>query len=510
MKRALLSVSDKTGLVDFARGLAHLGVELVSTGGTARALRAAGLTVRAVEEVTGFPEILDGRVKTLHPAIHGGILARREPAHLDQLGALSISPIDLVAVNLYPFGQTVARPGVTLAEAVEQIDIGGAALLRAAAKNFAAVTVLCDPADYPQVLAELRHRGEVSLATRQRLALKAFRHTAGYDAAIADYLAGQFETDEPFPSELLLRLWRVQTLRYGENPHQQAALYGLAPDGTPLGGQLLQGKPLSYNNILDLDAAWRAVGDFSAPTVVIVKHNNPCGVASAQSLAEAFPLALAGDPVSAFGSVIAVNHLFDEATARALGDLFVEAIAAPGFTPAARDVLAARPNCRLLEIPTVGAGLAPALTWELRGVQAGVLVQEPDALDEKEWRVVTTREPTAEEREGLEFAWRVVKHVKSNAIVLARGQATVGVGAGQMSRVDAVRLAVTKAGDRAAGSVLASDAFFPFPDGVEEAARAGVTAVAQPGGSVRDEQVVAAAEAAGLAMVFTGRRHFRH
>ncbi|MDH7485073.1 MAG: bifunctional phosphoribosylaminoimidazolecarboxamide formyltransferase/IMP cyclohydrolase [Anaerolineae bacterium] len=520
IQRALLSVSDKTGLVEFARGLADWGVELISTGGTAHTLRQAGLAVRTVEEVTGFPEILDGRVKTLHPAIHGGILARREPAHLAELAAHAIGPLDLVAVNLYPFAQTVARPEVTLAEAVEQIDIGGVALLRAAAKNFAAVTVLCDPADYPPVLAELRRRGDVSLATRQRLALKAFRHTAGYDAAIADYLAGQFpeasaeashrRASEPFPAELHLHLWRVQALRYGENPHQQAALYGLAPEATPLGGRLLQGKPLSYNNLLDLDAAWHAVGDFSAPTVVIVKHNNPCGVACAETLAGAFSLALAGDPLSAFGGVIAVNRPFDETVAEALDNLFVEAIAAPGFTAGARQELAQRPGCRLLEMGDVETGLAPAPEWELRSVRQGILLQEPDTPGDEEWRVVSARQPTAGERESLAFAWRVVRHVRSNAIVLARGQATVGIGAGQMSRVDAVRLAVLKAGERARGAVLASDAFFPFPDGVEEAARAGVTAVVQPGGSVRDEEVIAAADAAGLAMLFTGRRHFRH
>ena len=352
------------------------------------------------------------------------------------------------------------------------------------------------------------------------MALKAFRHTAGYDAAIANWLAGQFPeasveaprrgAGEPFPAELHLHLWRVQGLRYGENPHQQAALYGLAPEATPLGGRLLQGKPLSYNNLLDLDAAWRAVGDFSAPTVVIVKHNNPCGVASAETLAGAFSLALAGDPVSAFGSVIAVNRPFDEATAQALGDLFVEAIAAPDFTAGARQELAQRPGCRLLQMGDVRAGPALAPEWELRSVRQGVLLQEPDMPGDEEWRLVSVRRPTAEEQESLAFAWRVVRHVRSNAIVLARGQATVGIGAGQMSRVDAVRLAVLKAGERARGAVLASDAFFPFPDGVEETARAGVTAVVQPGGSVRDEEVIAAADAAGLTMLFTGRRHFRH
>jgi len=515
VQRALLSVSDKTGLVELARGLADMGVELISTGGTARALREAGLAVRPVEEVTGFPEILNGRVKTLHPAIHGGILARREPAHLDELGRLGITPLDMVVVNLYPFAQTVARPGVSLDEALEQIDIGGVTLLRAAAKNFAAVTVLCDPADYPPVLDELRQRGDVSLATRQRLALKAFRHTAAYDAAIAEYLASQFEAslepprEEPFPAVLNLRLWRVQTLRYGENPHQQAALYSQTPDALPLGGRLLQGKPLSYNNLLDLDAAWRAVGDFPDPTAVIIKHNTPCGVASAETLAEAVLQALVGDPVSAFGGIIAVNRPFDGAAAEALGDLFVEAIAAPAFTPEARSLLSRRSDCRLLEMAPE-AELPPDLSWELRSVRQGILLQDPDALGDLEWQVVSARPPTEEERESLAFAWRVVRHVRSNAIVLARGRATVGIGAGQMSRVDAVRMAVLKAGDRSRGAVLASDGFFPFPDGVEEAARAGVTAIVQPGGSVRDRQVIAAADAAGLAMLFTGRRHFRH
>jgi len=514
VQRALISVSDKTGLVDLARGLAEMGVELISTGGTARALREAGLAVRLVEEVTGFPEILNGRVKTLHPAIHGGILARREPAHLDELGRLGIAPLDMVVVNLYPFAQTVARSDVSLDEAVEQIDIGGVALLRAAAKNFAAVTVLCDPTDYPPVLDELRQRGEVSLATRQRLALKAFHHTAAYDAAIAEYLASQFEAsptprEEPFPAVLNLRFWRVQTLRYGENPHQQAALYSRTPDALPLGGRLLQGKPLSYNNLLDLDAAWRAVGDFPDPTAVIIKHNTPCGVASAEALAEAVLQALAGDPVSAFGGVIAVNRPFDGAAAEALGDLFVEAIAAPAFTPEARSILSRRSDCRLLEM-VPETELPPDLGWELRSVRQGILLQDPDALGDLEWQVVSARPPTEAERESLAFAWRVVRHVRSNGIVLARGRATVGIGAGQMSRVDAVRMAVLKAGDRSRGAVLASDGFFPFPDGVEEAARAGVTAIVQPGGSVRDRQVIAAADAAGLAMLFTGRRHFRH
>lgn len=516
IKRALLSVSNRQGLVEFAHGLAELGVELIATGGTARALQEAGLAVRPLEDVTGFPEILDGRVKTLHPAVHGGILARRDPAHLAELEAHRITPIDLVAVNLYPFAETVAQPGTTLAEAIEQIDIGGVALLRAAAKNFAYVAVVSDPADYATVLAELREQGDLPLIMRQRLALKAFRHTASYDAAISNYLASCFEV-ATFPATLHLSLTKLADLRYGENPHQQAALYSLgvppflSPNSgraSPLGGNLLQGKALSYNNILDLDAAWRVVSDFTAPTLAIIKHGNPCGVASDSNLAEAFRAALASDPVSAFGGIIAVNRPFDGELALALGDLFVEAIAAPTFTAAAREVLAQRPNCRLLEMSEQGSWEA----WEMRSVRGGLLVQEEDAAVEHEvnWRVVTEREPTAEEWDALRFAWKVVKHVKSNAIVLARGSATVGVGAGQMSRVDAVRLAVAKAGERAHGAVLASDAFFPFPDGVEEAARAGVTAIVQPGGSVGDAGVIEAANAHGLAMLFTGVRHFRH
>jgi phosphoribosylaminoimidazolecarboxamide formyltransferase/IMP cyclohydrolase len=507
IQRALLSVSDKSGIVDLARGLAGLGVELISSGGTARFLQEAGLPVRTVEEVTGFPEILGGRVKTLHPAIHAGILARRQPAHLDELARHGLLPIDMVVVNLYPFARTISRPDVSLAEAVEQIDIGGVALLRAAAKNHEAVTVLCDPDDYANTLEELQGSGDVAPATRQHLALKALRHTALYDATIASYLGDQFESEELFPPQVHIALQRVQTLRYGENPHQKAALYGLTPDSQPLGGRLLQGKPLSYNNLLDLDAAWRAASDFADPTVVIVKHNNPCGVASAPSLAEAFPPALASDPVSAFGSVIAANRPFDGMTATLLGELFVEAIAAPEFTAEAISDLEARSNCRLLEMGA-DAGSGPA--WEMRSVRGGMLLQEPDKVDGEGWRVVSGRHPTAEESESLEFAWKVVKHVRSNAILLALGKATVGVGAGQMSRVDAVQLAVLKAGERAAGSVLASDAFFPFPDGVERAARAGVTAVVQPGGSVRDDAVIAAADAAGLAMLFTGTRHFKH
>ena len=411
--------------------------------------------------------------------------------------------IDLVIVNLYPFERTAADPAATLEDVIEQIDIGGVALLRAAAKNFTHVTVVCDPSDYPQVEAEIKAKGAVSPETRRRLAVKAFAHTAAYDAAIHAHLAR--DSAELFPERLVLRLHSLGELRYGENPHQRAALYALPGVSGPLGGELLQGKALSYNNLLDLDAAWRAAASFERPTVVIVKHLGPCGIASADSLAEAFPLALACDPVSAFGGVIAVNQPFDGAIARALDDLFVEAIAAPAFTAEAREVLSARTACRLvaLEAPVTDV-------LEMRSVRGGLLVQERDRGDSAEWRTVTRRAPSRAEMAALRFAWRAVAHVKSNAILLAQGEAAVGIGGGLPSRVDAVRLAVEKAGERARGAVLASDAFFPFPDGVEVAAQAGVTAVVQPGGSVRDEAVIEAADRLGLAMCFTGVRHFRH
>jgi len=508
LHRALLSVSDKTGLAALAAGLIEAGAELIASGGTAAALRAAGLPVRTIEDLTGFPEILGGRVKTLHPAIHAGLLARDTEADRRDLAERGWAPIDLVAVNLYPFAATVARPDATLADAVENIDIGGVALLRAAAKNFARVTVLCDPADYDRALDAIR-QDRLSLELRRELAAKAFAHTAAYDAAIRDYLAPCPTTGE-LPARLQLDLVRIQALRYGENPHQVAALYAADPAAGPLGGRQLQGKELSYNNLLDLDAAWRAAASFDEPTVVIVKHLTPCGIASAASLAEAFPAALASDPVSAFGGVIAANRLFDDVTAETLGSLFVEAIAAPAFSTEALAQLARRTNCRLLEMGRPVPGLNQAPGWEMRSVHGGLLVQSPDPGDQAEWQVVTRRAPDERELIALRFAWRACQHVKSNAIVLAQGTATVGIGGGLSSRVDAVRLAVTKAGERAQGAALASDAFFPFPDGVEEAARAGVTAVVQPGGSVRDAEVVAAADRLGLAMCFTGVRHFRH
>ncbi len=505
MPIALLSVSDKSGLVEFARSLAELGWEMVASGGTARTLCQAGLSVLDVSDLTGVPEMLGGRVKTLHPAIHAGILARPDEADRTELVTHGIRPIELVVCNLYPFQKTVAQPGVSLAEAIEQIDIGGVTLLRAAAKNYSRVTVICDPADYAGVSDDLRQEGAVPLPRRAELARKAFALTAHYDAAISAYLTGQREAE--FPANLTISMVKIQEMRYGENPHQAAALYAPSAETGPLGGALLQGKALSYNNVLDLDTAWQAVQSFAAPTVVIVKHLSPCGIASAADLAAAFPAALASDPVSAFGGVMAVNREFDEATALALGDLFVEAIAAPAFSSKARELLDGRQNCRLVEIP------APRLPGvEYRTVAGGLLAQQRDIGDPagSNWRGVTSRQPGEAELVALNFAWLACQHVKSNAIVLAAGTATVGIGGGLPSRVDAVRLAAAKAGQKAAGAVMASDAFFPFPDGLEVAAAAGVSAVVQPGGSVRDEEVIAAANRLGLAMVFTGVRHFRH
>ena len=505
MPIALLSVSDKQGLVDFAQALVALGWDLVASGGTARALKAAGLAVTDVAELTGAPEMLGGRVKTLHPSVHGGILARSTETDRAELAAHNIQAIDIVVCNLYPFQQTVARPNVALADAIEQIDIGGVTLLRAAAKNFARVTVICDADDYPAIIEALKNDGGVSDTQRAALARKAFAHTAQYDTAITYYLSGQ--TDEVLPATLNVALVKTQEMRYGENPHQAAALYATDETVGPLGGNLLQGKALSYNNMLDLDAAWQAAQAFTAPTVAIVKHLSPCGLASGDSLIAAFPEALASDPVSAFGGIIAVNREFDAQTATALGELFVEAIAAPSFSPEAREVLARRKNCRLLEIPEPAS-----LPLEMRAIAGGVLVQQRDNGDPEtaEWRVVTARQPSADEMATLKFAWKACQQVKSNAIVFAAGTATIGIGGGLPSRVDAVKLAATKAGEKAQGAVMASDAFFPFPDGLEAAADAGVKAVVQPGGSVRDDLVIQAADELGLAMVFTGARHFRH
>jgi len=522
--RALLSASNKDGLVQFARGLAELGIELVSTGGTARLLREAGLVVTDVAEVTGFPEMLDGRVKTLHPRIHGGLLGIRGNAeHARQMAAQGITPIDLLAITLYPFEATVESPDATVAEAIEQIDIGGPAMIRSAAKNFAGVAVIVNPADYGAVLDELRRNaGSLSQPTRLALAAKAFAHTARYDARIAglfDRLTSALGSHVSFPPLLDLRLEKLQDLRYGENPHQRAALYrDLSASGGLAAARKLQGKELSYNNLLDLHAAWELIREFEEPVAAIIKHSNPCGVASALTLCEAYARARETDPVSAFGVIIAVNRPLDAPTARAIAGTFVEAVIAPGYAEEALVLLQGKKNLRLLELPLAhgsrppASGGYPADGYEVRRITGGMLVQERDTadLDPNALTVATKRSPSETEMRGLRFAWRVAKHVKSNAIVLTEAQATVGIGAGQMSRVDAVRLAIQKAKLPTRGTVLASDAFFPFPDGVHEAAKAGVSAIIQPGGSVRDAEVIAAADEYDLAMVFTGIRHFRH
>ncbi|MDP3047304.1 MAG: bifunctional phosphoribosylaminoimidazolecarboxamide formyltransferase/IMP cyclohydrolase [Chloroflexota bacterium] len=524
IQRALLSVADKSGLAAFASGLATLGVELISTGGTAKALRAAGLAVTDVAQVTGFPEMLGGRVKTLHPAIHAGILNRRTPQDLAELSERGIAPIDLVVVNLYPFQAAVARPNVILDEAIEEIDIGGVTLLRAAAKNSAHVGVVVNPADYAPVLQELRGSGELSLATRQRLAYAAFAHTAAYDAAISNYLFRQgFAGNSAFPPSFLLAMDQAGELRYGENPHQRAALYRQPGAGGVAWGQLIHGKELSFNNLQDLSAAWDAVSDFREPAAVIVKHATPCGAATAPTLAAAYELAFQGDRLSAFGGILGCNRPVDGDTAHAVGKLFLECIAAPGFTPEAEEILARKKDCRLLVVEPERPG-----GWDYRRIGGGLLLQDADAADQAEWRVVSRRAPTSEEMASLRFAWTMVRHVRSNAIALActaalgdpaltasgapsaRGLGLVGVGGGQTSRVDAVEMAMRKAADRARGAVLASDAFFPFRDGVDVAAWGGVTAIVQPGGSKQDLEAIAAADEHDMAMVFTGVRHFRH
>lgn len=523
--RALISVSDKTGIEEFAAGLGALGVEILSTGGTAKLLRARGLRVRDVSDLTGFPEMLDGRVKTLHPRVHGGLLGvRSNPEHLHQMREHGIEPIDLVAVNLYPFEQTAAKPGVRFDELIENIDIGGPSMIRSAAKNFADVAVVVDPADYRLVIEEMRRDGGgVSDSTRATLARKAFATTAAYDGAISTTLqrwarnteetSAPGSTGESLPERLHLNFRKAADLRYGENPHQKAALYqDPAVRGRGLAfARQLQGKELSYNNLVDLEAAWRFVNEFTEATTAIIKHTNPCGIASAATLVESYTKALAVDPVSAFGSVIAFNRPVDAATAEELAKLFVEAIVTTRFEPAALEKLAAKKNLRLMEMPAAGDDYP----LQLKSIGGGLLVQTPDTLPARpqDWKSVSDRQPSAQEERALLFAWRVTKHVKSNAIVFTREDVAVGVGAGQMSRVDSVRLAVTKARELKhdlAGTVVGSDAFFPFPDGVEEAAKAGATAIVQPGGSMRDADVIAASNRLGLAMVFSGVRHFRH
>ena len=522
IRRALLSVTDKTGLVEFAQVLAGFGVELVSTGGTAAALRAAGLPVKDISDLTGFPEMLDGRVKTLHPKVHGGLLyIRGNAGHEASVAAHGIEPIDMVVVNLYAFEKTAAQPGVAFGHLIENIDIGGPSMVRSAAKNFEDVAIVTRVSDYPALIEEMKSANAASLsrATRWRLAKRAFSTTAAYDSAIANQLDQIEEAPEPaqpalpqasaapdLPATLRINFPLAQSLRYGENPHQRAALYA---DGTGLGiagATQLQGKELSFNNLVDLDACWELAQEFAEPAVIIVKHTNPCGAATGSTVLEAYAKALAADPVSAFGGVIGINREVDGPAAEEIAKLFVEAIAAPAFTAEARERFAAKKNLRLVEIKA--ASPKPVV----KHVSGGMLIQDADTarLNESELKVVTWRPPSAEELRSLLFAWRVCKHVKSNAIVYARDGQTIGVGAGQMSRVDAARFGAMKAILPLKGCVAASDAFFPFPDGLETVAQAGATAVIQPGGSVKDQDVIAAADKLGLAMVFTGIRHFRH
>jgi len=515
IQRAILSVTDKSGLVDFARKLSGLGVELISTGGTAKLLRHAGITVKDISELTGFPEMLDGRVKTLHPKVHGGILHRREnPAHQTAVTEHGILPIDMVVVNLYAFEKIAAKPNVHFDELIENIDIGGPSMIRSAAKNFQDVAVVTSPSDYGEIAEELAQSGgELSAATRWRLAQKAFATTAAYDSAIASTLERvsangrfQFHEESSFPQTLRLSFNKAMDLRYGENPHQKAAMYS---DGSGQGvanGCQIQGKELSYNNIVDLQAAWDLAQEFEEPVCAIIKHTNPAGTANGKTLAEAYKKALECDPVSAFGGVIGVNRPVDAAAAEEMAKLFLEVIAAPAFEEAAKAKFASKKNLRLVEISDVRP------KWTLKNISGGILLQDADTrpLTESDLRVVSKRQPTAEEKRALLFAWKVCKHVKSNAIVYARDGQTVGVGAGQMSRVDSCKIGAMKAVLPLKGTVAASDAFFPFPDGVEEIAKAGATAIIQPGGSVRDQEVVEAADRLGLAMIFTGVRHFRH
>ena len=516
IRTALVSVSDKSGLVAFARALADRGVRILSSGGTAQSLSGEGVPVETVESYTGSPEVMDGRVKTLHPRVHGGILSRgdRDLRDLERLGAREI---DLVVVNLYPFERVAADPASTRDHIVENIDIGGPSMVRSAAKNHARVTVVCDPQDYGRVLEEVARLGDTAPSTRAELAAKAFAHTAAYDGAISAYLSSsdQAGARSPFPRYLTLPFERAYGLRYGENPHQAAAFYverGALPGSLARAESVgAGGKELSFNNLVDADAALDAVREFDGPAAVVVKHTNPCGVAVGRTLADAYRQARQADALSAFGGIVALNREVDEGTARVLAETFVECIVAPAFAPPSLEILRAKKNLRLL---ATGGWLGPEYAERtFKRVGGGLVVQDRDATAAGEvtrGKVATQRAPSAEETQSLEFAWRVCKHVKSNAIVLAKGEVTVGVGAGQMSRVVSVQIACEKAGANARGSVLASDAFFPFPDGLEAEARAGVTAVAQPGGSVNDADVVAAANAAGLAMIFTGVRHFRH
>ena len=517
--RAIISIYDKTGIIEFARRLSEAGVELVSTGGTHRVLSEEGsLPVRQVSEVTGSPEILDGRVKTLHPRIHGGLLARRDNAsHMEELGKQDIEPIDMVVVNLYPFIDTISKPGVEMDEALENIDIGGPTMLRAGAKNFPSVAVVVDPADYSWVADRIAGPG-LSLEERQHLAFKAFQHVSVYDTFVAGYLLGSIEGgpedsesgDDDMPQNLELSYQIHQKLRYGENPHQKAALYLPSSETGGLAqARQLHGRELSFNNLLDADGAWRAVTDFDGTAVVIIKHTNPCGLAVHTDQVEAYKRALSGDPVSAFGGIVGFNSIVTAAAAREMASIFFEVVVAPGYEPEALEELQKKRNLRILEVPPSREG---GVDYDLRPLSGGLLVQTRDILveDPASWKTATKRAPTADELADLAFAWKVAKHIKSNAIVLTKDRTLLGMGAGQPNRVNSVHLAVRGAGAGAKGSALASDAFFPFPDGVELAAEGGITSIAQPGDSIRDEEVIAAADKAGMAMVFTDVRHFKH
>lgn len=514
IKRALISVSDKTGVVEFATALSKAGVEIISTGGTKSLLEQSGVPVIGISDVTGFPEVLDGRVKTLHPAVHSGLLAIRDSeAHQQQMQELNLDYIDLVVVNLYPFAATIAKPDVTYADAIENIDIGGPTMLRSAAKNHAFVTVVVDADDYGTVIEEINQSGDTTLETRKRLAAKVFRHTAAYDALISDYLSKQ--NGELFPDSYTVTYEKVQELRYGENPHQKAAFYRkpLAEAGNITTAEQLHGKELSYNNINDANAALQIVKEFDEPAVVAVKHMNPCGVGIGATIQEAYQKAYEADPTSIFGGIVAANREIDEATAQLLHEIFLEIVIAPSFSQAALDILTKKKNIRLLRLGDVfTADKSAASFHNVTSVEGGMLVQDNDGLqlDPDSLQVVTDRAPSEEELKQLLFGWKVVKHVKSNAIVLAKDNMTIGVGAGQMNRVGAARIAIEQAGDKAQGSALASDAFFPMGDTVELAAQAGITAIIQPGGSIKDEESIAAANKHGIAMVFTGVRHFKH
>lgn len=509
-KCALISVSDKRGIVSFAKGLKYLGYKIISTGGTAKALREAGVEVTPVAEVTGFPEMLEGRVKTLHPKIHAGILARKTEEHLKQLADQGIEPINLVVVNLYPFRETIAKEGVTLEEAIENIDIGGPSMVRAAAKNYERVAVVVNPDWYEEILEQLRTAGEVNQKTREKLALEAFTHTASYDLAISNYLGKVWEKED-FPQHWFLEGEKIQDLRYGENPHQKAAFYGInrLREGTIASAEKLQGKELSYNNLVDLESAWSIVSEFNKPASVIIKHTNPCGASIGQDLLESYIRAFASDPISAFGGIVGFNQEVDKITANEISKTFLEAIIAPSYSEDALKILSEKKNLRLI---SMGYKPAAAKEYWVEPVSGGFLVQERDTakVSAENLQVVTKKAPTEEQIEELLYAWKIVKHVKSNAIVITKDKQILGVGAGQMNRVGAARIAIEEAKAQIRGAILASDAFFPFSDTVEVAAKAGITAIIQPGGSIRDEDVIAKANEYGIAMVFTGIRHFKH